>query len=199
VNVATGELIVFTDANAMFDDAAVASLAQAFACERVGCVIGQERRASTKSSGTAKSDGLYWKFENMIKRVQNQMGLVLVGNGPIFAIRRELFRPVENDVANDFQTPVQIGNDGWLVVFREDAISFENSASSARDEYARKIRIITRGLVGFERHASKMRGLRLFMFISHKVMRWFAFYVQILLGILTIMLSQHHWMEILLL
>lgn len=188
MTLATGDIVVFTDANAMFDRAAVRALVKGFHSASVGCVVGKECRISKKKSGTSKSDGLYWSFENLIKRAQNRLGLVLVGNGPIFAIRRELFKPLRNDVANDFQTPVQIGNDGWAVVFQESAISFENSATSAREEYDRKVRIVTRGLVGFEKHAREMRGLRLFIFVSHKMMRWFGLYLQILLLTLSFML-----------
>lgn len=185
---ATGDIVVFTDANAMFDRAAVRALVDGFQSEGVGCVVGKECRISKGKSGTSKSDSLYWNFENLIKRAQNKLGLVLVGNGPIFAIRRELFKPLRNDIANDFQTPMQIGNEGWAVVFQEGAISFENSATSAREEYDRKVRIVTRGLVGFEQHAREMPSLRLFIFISHKMMRWFGFYLQILIFALSFLL-----------
>ncbi|EIF34995.1 glycosyl transferase [Burkholderia sp. Ch1-1] len=188
MGLAAGEIVVFTDANAMFDRQAVKALVGGFHSDRVGCVVGKECRISKGRSGTAKSDGLYWNFENLIKRAQNRLGLVLVGNGPIFAIRRHLFKPLQNDIANDFQTPMQIGNDGWGVVFQEDAISYENSASSAFDEYQRKVRIVTRGLVGFKRHVREMVGLRLFVFVSHKLMRWFALYLQIILFALSLLL-----------
>lgn len=189
---ATGDIIVFTDANAIFERGAVKALVDGFRSPRVGCVVGKECRMSKEKSGTSRSDSLYWSFENIIKRAQNSLGLVLVANGPIFAIRRELFRTLRDDVANDFQTPMQIGNGGWAVVFKEDAVSFENSATSASEEYARKVRIVTRGLVGFEQHVREMGGLRLFTFVSHKLMRWFGFYLQILLFLLGFLLLKEN-------
>ncbi|WP_175161823.1 glycosyltransferase family 2 protein [Paraburkholderia fynbosensis] len=195
INDVTGDIVVFTDANAMFDIHAVAALVKGFDSADVGCVIGKECRVSKEHSGTAKSDGAYWAFENLIKRAQNRLGVVLVGNGPIFAIRRSLFKPLESDVANDFQTPMQIGNDGWKVIFEEKALSYESSATDALDEYRRKVRIVSRGLAGFEKFGRDMSGWRLWVFISHKFIRWFALYLQITLFLLNVvLLTTHGWL-----
>jgi cellulose synthase/poly-beta-1,6-N-acetylglucosamine synthase-like glycosyltransferase len=188
VGVADGQIIAFTDANAMFDDMAIQYLVDGFDSDAVGCVVGKERRSAKKNDGTSKSDGIYWRFENRIKEALNRFGLVIVGNGPILAIRRELFKALSNDVANDFETPMQIGNAGWRVVFQDKALSFENSATKAKEEYCRKTRIVVRGLTGFFRNYSDLKGVRLFVFISHKVIRWFGAFFQLAIFLLNLLM-----------
>ncbi|WP_181920244.1 glycosyltransferase family 2 protein [Paraburkholderia sp. BL6669N2] len=194
VGMAKGQIIAFTDANAMFDDMAIQYLVDGFDSEKVGCVVGKERRSAKKNDGTSKSDGVYWRFENWIKEALNRFGLVIVGNGPILAVRRELFRPLSNDVANDFETPMQIGNSGWRVIFQDKALSFENSATKAQEEYRRKTRIVVRGLTGFSRNFSDLRGARFFVFVSHKVIRWFGAFLQFAILVLSLLiLDEHPW------
>ncbi|WP_321782003.1 glycosyltransferase family 2 protein [Paraburkholderia sp. J94] len=188
VAIADGEVVAFTDANAMFDEMAILYLVEGFDSADVGCVVGKESRSAKKDSGTAKSDGVYWRFENRIKEALNRFGLVIVGNGPILAIRRELFRQLSDDVANDFETPMQIGNSGWRVVFQDKALSFENSATKAGEEYRRKTRIVVRGLTGFFRNIQELRGARLFVFVSHKVIRWFGAFLQVAILLLSVLL-----------
>ena len=68
--------------------------------------------------------------------------------GAIYAIRRELFRPVVTGVTDDFITSVQVVDQGRRLVFAEDAVAFEPPARSGGDEFGRKVRIMTRGLRG---------------------------------------------------
>jgi hypothetical protein len=97
----------------------------------------------------------------------------LVATGTIFAIRRGLFRPVMGDVANDFQIPADVASQGFDVVYESDAFAYERSTYFFREEFARKRRIIVRGLTGF-RHLRRSFGrpFRIFQFISRKMLRW---------------------------
>jgi hypothetical protein len=98
---------------------------------------------------------------------------VLVATGTIFAIRRELFRPVSRDVANDFQIPADIAAQGYGVVYEGDAIACEPSTYYCREEFGRKRRIIVRGLTGFRSLRRSFGGrFRIFQFVSRKLVRW---------------------------
>jgi hypothetical protein len=97
---------------------------------------------------------------------------VLVANGSIFAARRELIRELYPDVANDFQIPFDVANQGRGVVYEPRAVAIECSAEHWEEEFGRKVRIVLRGITGFSRLRPRIRGLRLWQFVSHKLLRW---------------------------
>ena len=89
------------------------------------------------------------------------------------AIRRELFRPVLKDVANDFQLPAEVASQGYGVVYEPDAVAFERSTYFFREEFSRKRRIVVRGLTGYSHLRHDFGGkLRSFQFVSRKLLRW---------------------------
>lgn len=173
-----GEILVFTDANTLFQQDAVRKLARHFSDTRVGLVVGSLSFVS-ESDDTPVDGGLYWRYENRMKEFQSALRSVLVANGSIFAVRRELVGTLDPDVANDFQTPMEVGAHDYAILYEPAAIAIEKSASDQREEFARKVRIVLRGLTGTRRLLGRLRGKRLFFFVSHKLLRWFVGYVQI--------------------
>ena len=174
-----GDVLVFTDANTLYETDAVRNLARHFADPKVGLVVGSLHFLSDE--GEQVDGGLYWRQENRLKQLQSALRSVLVANGSIFAVRRELMGTLHNDVANDFQTPMEVGGQGFDILYEPEAVALEKSASDPGEEFARKVRIVTRGMTGTARLVRHIRGKRLFLFVSHKLLRWLAGYVQILI------------------
>jgi cellulose synthase/poly-beta-1,6-N-acetylglucosamine synthase-like glycosyltransferase len=165
-------VVVFTDANCMFAEDALEKLARHFSDSQIGCVVGKLRYVERHLSSVGKGEGAYWKYEAKISMLESELRSVLVANGPIFAIRRSLFRELYPEVANDFQLPVEIASQGYGVVHDPDAVAFERSTIFWREEFQRKVRIVLRGLAGFSILRGKFRGFRLWQFVSHKLLRW---------------------------
>lgn len=166
----TGDLLVFTDANTEYAPDAVARLARHFADPAVGVVVGQLRFRSAQ--GDTVDGGLYWRLETRLKRLQDTIGSVLVANGTIFAARRGTFGPLYDDIANDFQIPMEASGGGYAVRFEPEAVAIEKAASDQDEEFARKVRIVTRGMTGAWRLRRHIRGKRLLLLCMHKVLRW---------------------------
>ena len=166
------EILVFSDANAFYKEDTLKKLVRNFADEDVGCAVGRLVYVSNHSY-VGRGESLYWRYESLLNRLESRMRSVLVGTGTIFAIRRGLFRPVMNDVANDFQVPAEVAAQGYGVVYESEAIAYERSTYFFREEFARKRRIIVRGLTGY-RHLKHNFGspFRVFQFISRKLLRW---------------------------
>ena len=165
------DVVVFTDANALFARDAVARLAEHFRSPAVGCVVGElkyVRDASTVGQG----ESLYWRYEARVKELESRLESVLVANGSIFAARRALVRELYFDVANDFQIPFDIANQGAGIVYEPAAVAVERSAELWEEEFGRKVRIVLRGITGFTRLNQRIRGLRAWQFVSHKLLRW---------------------------
>ncbi len=169
----TEAVIVFTDANSLFAPDAVSRLVAPLRDARVGCVVGELSYARDLTS-VGQGESLYWRYEMKVKELESRLGSVLVANGSIFALRRELFRDLFADVANDFQIPFDVANQGRRIVYERGAVAVERSAELWEEEFGRKVRIVMRGLTGFSRLHRRMRGVRLWQFVSHKLLRWSA-------------------------
>jgi biofilm PGA synthesis N-glycosyltransferase PgaC len=167
-----GDILVFSDANAFYREDAIRMLVRNLADEDVGCVVGKLVYLSNHSY-VGKGESLYWRYESFLNRLESRVKSVLVGTGTIFAVRRELFFPLAKDVANDFQLPAEVAAHGYGVVYEGEAVAYERSSFFFREEFARKRRIIVRGLTGFRALRGNFGGaFRIFQFISRKLIRW---------------------------
>ncbi len=172
---ASGELVVFSDANAMYDADALRKLARNFADPAVGAVVG-ESTYSAPEAESQRSEGLYWRYEVAIKRLESGIGSVVGGDGAIYAIRRRLYVPMTPDALSDFVNPLQIVGQGHRCIYDGDSRSIERAAESFEKEFRRKVRIVNRAW----RAMLKMRnllnplrfGLMSWELLSHKVLRW---------------------------
>lgn len=174
---AMGEILVFTDSNALFVKSTIRKLVNHFKDDRVGLVCGHLKYLKDTDQGVGKGEGLYFQYESWIKRLESRWGAVSVVTGSIYAIRKSLFIPVDSDVANDFLHPVFVGSKGYKVSFEPGAIVYEKPTSSTSEEFKRRVRITTRGFTAFSRYREKyhiLRGMRGFCFFSHKLLRWFV-------------------------
>jgi cellulose synthase/poly-beta-1,6-N-acetylglucosamine synthase-like glycosyltransferase len=169
-----GDILIFSDANAFYRDDAVKKLVKAFEDPHVGCVVGRLIYLDNDSY-VGKGEGLYWRYESYLNQLESGLGSVLVGTGTIFAMRRELFRPVMKDVANDFQLPAEVASQGYEVVYEREAIAYERSSYFCKEEFSRKKRIIVRGLTGYNHLRGNFGGsFRVFQFFSRKMLRWWV-------------------------
>ncbi len=166
------EVILFSDTNVFYRADAVKKLIRNFADENVGCVVGKLVYVDDDSY-VSRGESLYWKYEGLLNRMESRLSSVLVATGAIFAIRRELFRPVMKDIANDLQIPSNVASQKYGTVYEGEAIAYERSTYFFREEFNRKRRIIIRGLTGFNHLKHDFGGtFRTFQFVSRKLLRW---------------------------
>lgn len=170
---ASGDVLVMTDANAIFEPDAVRHLVQPLADPAVGAVSGQ--LSYRKGEGTEATEGAYWRYERVVKRLESSIGSLLGANGSIYALRRSLYRPVFPRDVNDFRIPYEVLLQGKGVILEPSAVSLETAALDLWGEYARKTRIMSRaiptmlGLI--PRTIMSGRFLLLWQLISHKLLR----------------------------
>jgi cellulose synthase/poly-beta-1,6-N-acetylglucosamine synthase-like glycosyltransferase len=172
---ATGEILFFTDANTSFDPAAIRATVALFADCRVGVVTGDLRYVGRDpSDSVAQGTGLYWWYENLVKRLESSIGSVLVAAGPLLAVRRGRITMLYPEVANDFHLPMVAAAAGDAVLYSAAFLGSERAASELKDEFWRTARIVSRGTSGCRRlwQAIMLRPLRFWQLVSHKIMRW---------------------------
>ncbi len=186
VTCAQGEIIVFSDANARYRTDAIRKLVRNFYDSRVGCVCG-ELRYRVENYGAGEGEGLYWKYEKYLKKLESRLGNVLGANGSIYALRKDLYVPIKEDIISDFVEPLKIIEKGFRAVYEEKAVSYEDASNSFQLEFQRKVRIITRsyrGLLSVKKMLNPVKyGFLALGLFSRKLLRW---YTGIFLGALFI-------------
>ncbi len=173
---ATGEILVFTDANAMLRPDALARLVRSFADPRVGSVSGRLVYRRPGDTAAASGEETYWGLEMTVKQASSDLGSLPGANGSLFAIRRPLYHPISETRGDDFELPIRVILDGHDSVLDREAVSEEPSASRYRDEYRRKVRIINwmsiSALILVREAIARGRWLLAFQLLSHKLNRW---------------------------
>jgi cellulose synthase/poly-beta-1,6-N-acetylglucosamine synthase-like glycosyltransferase len=172
-------IVLFTDANVMIDLDAPAKLMRYFADPTVGCVAGHLHYTNAGASVTAASGSAYWQLEEWIKRQESATGSCMGADGSLFAIRRELHSPPPAEVCDDMHVSMRLLCDGYRVVQAHDVDAFEESVTSSREEFHRKVRIACQS---FNVHQALWPALRrldaidVYKYLSHKWLRWHAIF-----------------------
>ncbi len=174
---ASGEVVVFSDANALYRPDAIAMLVRNFADAGVGAVIGESTYVDPEAP-SEHSEGLYWRYETAIKLLESEIGSAVGGDGAIYAVRRQLYAPMPPDALSDFVNPLQVVRAGYRCVYEPAARSSERAADTFRKEFRRKVRIVNRAWRATMRMRELLNPLRFGLFsvmlISHKLLRWLA-------------------------
>ena len=177
-----GEILVFSDANSMYDPVAVRALVQPFADPEVGGVAGDQRYLKkSKANAAGIGERIYWNFDRILKHFQSRAGNAISATGAIYAIRRSLFQLVQEGVTDDFVTSTGVIVQGYRLVFAPSAIAYEPVAATNSIEFGRKVRVITRGLRAVLNSRSQLLnpfryGFYSIQLFSHKVLRRLVVY-----------------------
>jgi cellulose synthase/poly-beta-1,6-N-acetylglucosamine synthase-like glycosyltransferase len=176
MTLARGEIVVFTDANAMYAPTTIPSLVKYFERPRIGLVTGYTRYVAADSPDVAETTNVYTSLERVIKNAESRWGCCVGADGAIFAMRRALFRPLRHDDINDLVLPLGVIEQRYACVLADDAFCVEQPGTSVDSEYRRQSRITNRTLRALWRHGRLLNPLRFglfsFFLFSHKVMRF---------------------------
>jgi cellulose synthase/poly-beta-1,6-N-acetylglucosamine synthase-like glycosyltransferase len=177
---ARGELLVFSDANAMFGSDTLRKLARHFGNPQIGGVCG---RLVLHGDDSETDEGPYWKLETYLKTRESALDSCLGANGAIYAIRKSCWPQIpDNTFVDDFVIGMRVREAGHRVIYDTQAVATEELPQSVGHEMTRRIRI---GAGDFQalflcwRSLLPWRGFYSLAFWSHKVLRWFAPFLMI--------------------
>ena len=172
------DVVVFSDANAMYSRDALLMLVRNFADGDVGCVTGEAQYVPHGDAVADVGERLYWGYEMQIKRLETSLGSMVGGDGAIYAIRTPLWRTLPPNAINDFMNPLQIVAAGWRATYEPMATCLEETAGDTRAEYKRRVRIVSRSWRAVLHTPQVLNPFRVGIFawsiLSHKVLRWFS-------------------------
>jgi len=191
--------VIFTDANTLINKDAVRNIITEFSDKQVGCVSGEKRIQLKKAdNAVASGEGIYWRYESCIKRLESQIRSAIGSAGELFGIRTELFKPLGRETINDdFNISLEIIRKGYKVKYCPEAYAIEKPSLNISEERKRKVRIAAGGIQTFVKSMDILNPFRYgffsFQFLSHKVLRWiivpFAFIVICLSNLAIVALS----------
>jgi cellulose synthase/poly-beta-1,6-N-acetylglucosamine synthase-like glycosyltransferase len=144
----------------------------------VGCVAGEKRIVEHEAeNASAAGEGLYWRIESQIKKLDAILNSAIGGVGELFAIRTDLFQPVEADILlDDFIISLRIARQGYRIAYTPQAYAEETASLNVKEELKRKIRIAAGGVQTMFRLPWLLNifkyGLLSWQYFSHKVLRW---------------------------
>lgn len=174
---ARGDVLVFTDANVLLDEAAIFRIRGWFADPTVGGLCGTLSYLGEDGSTTASVGGAYWRLEEKIKDLESATGNVLGADGSIFAIRRALYPDFPDTVLDDLTVSMAAVFAGTRLIKCNDVVAYERLVASRKDEFSRKVRISARAFHTHMFLRSQLRGMRpldKFKYTSRKMCRWFG-------------------------
>ncbi len=176
--VARGDIVVFSDANNLFNTDALRKLVRHFSDPEVGGVCGLKQIFESADRESAVGDGLYWKYESAIKMAESRLGSITNADGEIFAIRRALYRPLDERLINDDAAiTFELVRSRHRVLYEPLARSYEQASITIEDDFNVKVRMVSGGfqtLQHYWRFLVPPRGAFAFAFFSHKILRWTA-------------------------
>jgi cellulose synthase/poly-beta-1,6-N-acetylglucosamine synthase-like glycosyltransferase len=204
VPAAQGDILIFCDANTMLLKNVLQKLLAHFDNPDVGCVCGRLILHDAGEAALSIGESIYWNFESEIKKQEGHLGTVIGANGGIYAIRKELFRPIPTGckVMDDFFVTTNVLRAGKSVVYEPQAIGSEETSLDAFGEFHRKVRISQANFNLLPRYLPLLNPLRplvAYGFFSHKLLRWLApfFLIALLVANATLALSSPFYAAIL--
>ncbi len=178
---ATGELLVFSDANSLWERDALKRLVDAFADPDVGYVCGD---VSFLDPEGTNQEGLYWRYEMWLRRMESALSSVTAGNGAIYATRRDSYLNVDPLAGHDLSFPFNMVKRGWRAIYVTDARATEKMAPSIEGEFTRKRRMARRTWpTVFSSGLLSPRGyspLYALMIFSHRILRYLVPFLHVI-------------------
>lgn len=194
------EIVMMTDANTMLNPGAVREIARLMQDPRVGCVSGEKKvMARSDSDEAAQGEGLYWKYESTLKRLDSELYSAMGAAGELCVIRRQLMTDIPDDtLLDDFIISMEIVKKGYKIAYTSNAYAMEYGSADLHEESKRKRRIAAGGLQSCWRLRSLMNPFNhpvvAFQFVSHRVLRWtitpFSLFALIPLNTLLVLMGE---------
>lgn len=189
----TSEILIMTDANAIFNRNAVRELVSSFSDKSIAYVSGQLRYMNAANNETANSEGFYWKMDLMCRQIESEIQTITAGNGAIYAVRNADYRIIPPIECHDSSFPVIYALEKKRAIYNPDAIAYEKAGEIDEDEFKRKVRmnrIILRGIMPDIRILNVFRyGWFSYFYFGHRTCRYLLWIMHLFVLASNIILS----------
>ena len=178
--IAKGEIIVFTDANTVFEKTVLTNLVSRFSDQNVGGICGRLILENPEGDfDKSNREKLYWKYETQMKKLEGSLGILVAANGGIYAIRKNLFSkfPTDQAITDDLYQTLSVLDQGYKFLYANEAIAKEEVAKKLTSEFHRKVRFAGTNFQTLKQFPNLVFGKKFlvsYALWSHKILRWFV-------------------------
>jgi cellulose synthase/poly-beta-1,6-N-acetylglucosamine synthase-like glycosyltransferase len=137
---AVGEVLAFSDANALWKPDSLRLLVQRLAEPGVGYVCGQLRYLTP---GGTNQEGVYWRYETAVRALESRIGSITAGNGAVYVVRRDAYLRLDPRTSHDLSFPFNLVKRGWRAIYEPRAVAVERPLASIEGEFRRKRRMMS--------------------------------------------------------
>jgi cellulose synthase/poly-beta-1,6-N-acetylglucosamine synthase-like glycosyltransferase len=191
--VAAGDVVVLTDAETRFAPGCLAALVAPLADPRVGMTTGRLAWLDQDRTDTSRSEGAYWRYEQMVRAVESRAGWLTSVTGALLAIRATAYREVPDHASMDHLLPLGVRDQGLVVAAVEGAVASDRTIGGLREQFRNRSRTATRGIranLSMARRLTPWRRPTAFVAIwSHKILRWATPILAIVAGLCALLLA----------
>ena len=196
VEVASGEIVLFSDATTTYDSDVFRLLLPAFADETVGCVAGRLVYVDDKRTTVGKGVQSYWGYETFIKLAESRACSLIGASGCLYAVRKAAYEPMYAEACSDFLICTSLYRQGLRSVFAPEAVCFEDTNHRSDDELRMRVRVISQTFTDLWRNRDMLNpfksGFFAIQLISHKLLRYAVPLLLLLVFVSSIFLSGAH-------
>jgi len=182
-----GEILVFTDARQRLDPKAILEIVKHFEDPRVGSISGELHYEWEEDNKTAPGLGMYWQYEKFIRKSESRMGSMLGATGALYAIKREFFSVLPEDlILDDVYIPLKIVEKGYRAIFDKRAKVYDKVFANPQEEFLRKTRTLAGNYQLFfylRELFNPLKGKISWQFFSHKFLRLIVPFLLVMLFI----------------
>jgi len=174
IQIAKGEILVFSDVATQIPADALHHLADSFCDSRVGAISSEDRFLS--ADGKVAGEGAYVKYEMWLRQLESKVHSLVGLSGSFFAARKEICENWDINVPSDFNTALNSVTKGYIAISDPGVLGYYPNLKDDSKEYQRKLRTVIRGMAAVVEKPEVINPFKLgffaFQVISHKLMRW---------------------------
>jgi glycosyltransferase involved in cell wall biosynthesis len=192
VKIAEGEILVFSDANAILHEDAIIHLVSSFTSEDIIYVTGRLKYINNLEHVSSDAESSYWEFDLLMREIESDIATVTAGNGALYAIPKKDYVEFSPISSHDSAMPLYAGLNHKRAIYNSKAIAYEKAGENSKDEFNRKVRMF-RGILSFlfkdlkKLNVFKYRWFSYFYF-CHRTLRYSLFFLHIVCFVVNLIL-----------
>src|ERR1043166_960157 len=160
VAVASGEIILFSDATTLYEPNVLRVMMPSFADPTVGCVAGRLIYVDPAESRVGRGARSYWSYETFLKQHESRVFSLIGASGCLYAVRRSAYVPLYPEACSDFIIATKMVEQNLRAVYEPAAVCTEETNKQSDKELKMRVRVIRETFTDLWRHRAMMNPFR---------------------------------------